>query len=250
MIYGLYHSAAGMLTNEYRQAVLANNIANADTVGFKRDVVAFAERVPATSAGVRSGASADNLAGLSGGLWLGQTFTDFTETPKTYTANWSDVALEGPGFLVVSVNGEALLTRDGRLRMNADGQLVAAADGAHVLGRGGGPIQLNPRGGEPRIDEEGRIIQDGTIVAELELVDYEDYAMLRKAGATRFLAPADGAYRASALVQSGYTEASGAQPIRELVDLMAASQAYQLNARMVALQDESLGRLINTVLQA
>ncbi len=57
MIYGLYQSAAGMLVNEYRQTVQANNLANADTVGFKPDVPVFAERVPARLAGRRAGPS-------------------------------------------------------------------------------------------------------------------------------------------------------------------------------------------------
>ncbi|MBK9120353.1 MAG: hypothetical protein IPM18_12245 [Phycisphaerales bacterium] len=70
MIFGLYHSAAGMMTTEYRQSVLANNLANAETVGFKRDVATFAERLPATLAGLQQGASAVDLEGLSGGCGL------------------------------------------------------------------------------------------------------------------------------------------------------------------------------------
>ena len=61
MIYGWYNSAAGMMVNEYRQGVLANNLANADTVGFKRDVAVFAERMPASIAGRRHGPSAAGL---------------------------------------------------------------------------------------------------------------------------------------------------------------------------------------------
>jgi flagellar basal-body rod protein FlgF len=250
MIYGLYESAAGMMTNEYRQAVLANNIANADTVGFKRDIATFAERVPACLAGDRKGPSAVDLAGLSGGLWLGQTYTDFSDAPKVRTDNPYDIALEGPGFLVVEHAGHREYTRDGRMLKAPDGSLVAATDGSPVLGRGGVPIRLNPYGGAPSVDTEGRVVQDGAVVGELEVVDFENYALLRKVGDARFVAPDDRFVPAAALVQSGYLENSGVRPVPELVSMMEASQAYQFNARMVTLQDDSAGKLISTLLHA
>src|SRR3989442_9991693 len=79
VIYGLYQSAAGMMTSEYAQSVLANNLANADTVGFKRDVAVFAERLRADQAGRRDGPTAEGLGSLSGGTWLGRTDVDFSE---------------------------------------------------------------------------------------------------------------------------------------------------------------------------
>jgi len=249
MIYGLYHSAAGMLTNEYRQSVFANNIANADTVGFKRDMATFAERTPAWATGEREGPSAASLAGLSGGMWLGATTTDHTEAAKTKTGNWHDVALEGPGFLAVQVDGQRLFTRDGRLMMDADGNLVAVSDGSPVLGRGGMPIRLNPRAGQTSIDSDGRISQDGGVVAELDVVDFANYEALRKVGAARFAAAEDEALPAMALVRSGYVEQSGAQPLTELVSMIEASRAYQINTRMISLQDAGVGKLISTLLK-
>lgn len=249
MIYGLYNSAAGMLTSEYRQAVLANNIANADTVGFRRDIATFAERVPARVAGIRHGASAVDLAGLSGGMWLGETFTDHTAGTTVATGNPYDVALDGPGFLAVEVDGQTLYTRDGRMTRRSDGLLVAASDGAPILGRGGMPIRLNPQGGDISVDTQGRVQQDGAIVGELELVDFADYGTLRKAGAARFTGPAEGTAEAAVLVQAGYVESASVQPVNELVSMIQAAHAYQMNARMIALQDESAGKLINVVLR-
>ncbi len=248
MIYGLYNSAAGMMVSEYRQSVLANNIANAETVGFKRDVATFAERLPEAQAGGRDGPSDPGMAGLSGGTWLGRTFTDHSPAAKTQTGMWSDVSLDGPGFLAVQAGGQRLYTRDGRMTMDADGALVAASDGAPILGRGGLPIQLNPHGGEPTIDSDGRIRQNGAVVAELEVVDFADYDVLRKAGAARFTAPDSALVGSPALVRSGFLENSGVQPLGELVSMIEASRAYQLNARMVGLQDETIGKLISTVL--
>jgi flagellar basal-body rod protein FlgG len=251
MIYGLYNSAAGMLTTDYRQGVLANNIANADTVGFKRDIAVFAERIPASQAGRREGPSARDIAGLSGGLWLGKTHTDFAEGQKLQTDQWHDLSLDGPGFFVVQVDDGPQYTRDGRFIMDQDGWLRAATDGAPVLGRGGRPVRLNPFGSREnvRVDDVGHIFQDDALVGQLALADFRDYGALRKVGASRFVAPENSAIDAAALVHMGYVESSSVSPIHDLVNMLEASRAYQMNAQMVTLQDQTVSRLIGTALR-
>lgn len=252
MIYGLYNSAAGMMTMEYRQDVLANNIANSDTVGFKRDIAVFAERLPAELAGLRQGASAEEVRGLSGGMWLGRTHTDFGEGGTVQTGGRLDVALEGPGFLTFEVDGRPVYTRDGRMTLTPNGQLVSAVDGSAVVGRGGVPILLSPLGNREtiQIDEDGRVFQDGLQVGQLQLVDFEEYGALTKIGAQRFAAAEGAGFAAAALVRAGYLETSGVQPLPELVSMIEASRAYEINARMISLQDQSIGQLISTVLRA
>ena len=252
MIYGLYQSAAGMMTNEYRQNVLANNVANAETIGFKRDVPVFAERIPADLAGLREGPSAESLAAMTGGIWLGRTETDFSAGGLVSTENPLDVALDGPGFLAVQVGDEVQFTRDGRFTTTPNGQLVAISDGAPILGVGGTPLMLDPRAGldHVQIDEDGRIFQDERYVGQFQLADFDNYSTLRKVGAQRFTAPDNTAVAAPALVRNGYLETSGADALPELVDMIEASRAYQINAQMVTLQDQTASRLISTVLRA
>lgn len=247
MIYGLYHSAAGMLTNEYRQAVLANNLANADTVGFKRDVAIFAERRRADDAGFRTNASDSATDGLSGGVWLGATHTDFTDGKFVRTENPLDVALEGPGYLMVERDGVPLLTRDGRMMMDRGGRLISAADGSPMLTDNGAPIVLNPNARNTSIDETGRISQDGAIVGELGVVNVEDHRQLVKAGSGRWLAEKATRVPSTASVHSGFVESSTVDPVPALVDMIEASRAYQINAQMLSLQDQTLGRLISDV---
>jgi len=244
MIYGMYESAAGMMVNEYRQGVLTNNIANADTTGFKRDIAVFSERLTAQDAGQRSGTGADALRDLSGGVWLGRSEIDFSEGALQHTANPLDVALAGPGFLMVEDEHGRQLTRDGRMLRQPDGRLVAAADGAAILGVGGARLSVSPTGGEISIDERGRLFQDGRFAGQLAVMDVDDYLALRKVGASRFAVDGAQPRPVATDVISGAVERSGAEPVREMVSMLEAARVYQLNAQMLTLQDQSLGRLI------
>lgn len=250
MIYGLYQSAAGMMVNEYRQNVLANNIANADTAGFKRDVATFAERLPAWEAGQRSGPTAEGLTDLTGGLWLGRTHTDFAPGALQQTGEALDVALDGPGFFVVQHNGREAFTRDGRFVLDARGQLRAASDGAPVLGIGGAPIFLNPRAETTSFNQDGDILQNGRRVGRLALADFDDYDQLLKVGASRFERGDARPVVFGARLQPGHIERSGTEPVQEMVSMIEAARAYQLNAQMVSLQDQTVGRLISQVAAA
>ncbi|MGD8453443.1 MAG: flagellar hook-basal body protein [Phycisphaerae bacterium] len=245
MIYGLYHSAAGMMTREYEQNVIANNLANAETVGFKQEVAVLAEREPESVSGGRQGPSAVGLEALSGGLWLGQTYTDWSQGTLVETGNEMDVALDGPGFLVTEADGRVLYTRDGRLMVDDTGQVRSATDGAPMLGPSGAPVQVNPFGGKPSCDEDGRVVQDGVIVGQLAVVDFADRDALRHAGSGRFDAGETATIPSVARVLSGKVEASSVDPVQELVGMIETARAYEINARMLSLQDQSASRLIN-----
>lgn len=249
MIYGIYESAAGMLVNEYRQGVIANNLANAETPGFKRDMALFAERDPARVAGERAGRGDGLLDPLTGGVWLARTETDFRPGAFQHTGQPLDAAIDGPGFFVVNAAGRNLATRDGRFVRDLYGHLVAASDGAAVMGVGGQPLRLNPRGGDPVIDEAGRVFQDRALIGQVALVDFADYATLRKAGAGRFELEGQQTLTPPSRVAQGYVEGSGVEAVRELVQMIEASRAYQLNASMLSLQDQTSGRLVNSLTQ-
>ncbi|MGE0481718.1 MAG: flagellar hook-basal body protein [Phycisphaerae bacterium] len=250
MIQGLYQSAAGMLTNEYRQSVVANNLANADTVGFKRDIATLAERLPAARAGERNGPSNEALDALSGGVWLGRTYTDFSPGAFQTTDNPLDLALEGPGFFAVEKDGQRLYTRDGRIVRDPAGRLLSAADGAAILDEGGRPIVVNPHAPPPFIDETGALWQNGATVGRVGVFDFEHPGALQKAGASRFSAGEQTPLRVYPGVRGGHVELSGVQPVSELVSMIEASRAYQLNAQMITLQDQAAGRLITFVASA
>jgi flagellar basal body rod protein FlgG len=236
-----------MLTGEYRQSVIANNLANAETVGFKRDIASFMERDPARLAGERVGPSNELYDAMTGGVWMARTVTDHSEGTPMQTNVETDVALNGPGFLMVGDGGKALLTRDGRMIVDPFGNLVAATDGKPILGDGGFPIRVNPRGERLSINEDGWISQDGTVVARLALVDVADKDRMLKEGATRFSTDPQNYQPALARVMQGHLELSSVEAVKEMVSMIEASRAYQLNAQMVTLQDQTAGRLLSIV---
>lgn len=250
MIYGLYQSAAGMLVSEYRQNVIANNVANADTIGFQRDLAVFSERDTAANEGLYDGDSAEHLRGLSGGQWLGRTHTDFRGGRRVSTDSPTDVALNGPGFFAVRSDGRTLFTRDGRFIADVRGRLVSATDGAEVLGRGGTSISTNPRGGPVTIDVEGRVLQDNMPIGRLEITDFADYAALRKVGASRVDAGDQQPIPSPADVEHNVLELSTVEAIPEMAAMIEASRSYQMNAQMISLQDQTISRLISTVSRA
>jgi flagellar basal-body rod protein FlgG len=250
MINGIYQSAGGMLVNEYRQNVIANNIANADTVGFQRDLAVFAERPNAARDGQWNGASAASLDDASGGTWLGRTHIDFRGGHRVSTGEPLDAALNGQGFFAVNSGGRTLYTRDGRFALDSNGVLVAASDGAPIVGRGGLPIRTDPSRGNVTIDSGGRVLQNNDVMGQLQIVDFANPFALQKAGAARLDAGNQPPIDSPADVEHKVLEQSTVEAIPEMTAMIEASRAYQMNAQMISLQDQTLARLISTVSRA
>jgi len=246
MIYGLWQSAAGLQAQEYRQAIIANNLANAETPGFKADRVAFQERLNAAVTGGDLRVSHPVLDAMTGGLYETPVYTDFAQGSLVPSNNDLDVGLDGEGFLVVQTPDGARYTRDGRMMMNAGGMLVHAVSGAAVLDGEGQPIFLDPSiKGRINIDESGRISQGRIPAGRLGMVDFPDTRKLEKVGQDLFAADGIRPVEARPAVKQNAYEASGVEPITALVEMIAAGRAYESNARMISLQDESLGRMVS-----
>jgi flagellar basal-body rod protein FlgF len=251
MTYGLWLSAGGMQVNEYRQSVMANNLANTDTVGFKRDLAVIHERRPQRGTNPADARYSNPLLDpLSGGAWTRPTFTSFGQGGLTETGRALDVALEGDGFLVAGDGTDRRYTRDGRMTLDPDGMLrLAAGEGRFaVLDAAGVPIVLDRALGEPSIGRDGSIRQNNQTVAQLGLVDFADRTALRKSGHSLFEQVGETKIQPARVdVLGGYVESSTADAMRGLVDMIEVSRAYELNARMVTLQDTTLGAAVTRV---
>jgi flagellar basal body rod protein FlgG len=254
MNYGLYLSATGVLTNLHRMDVLANNLANVNTAGFKPDAVITRQRLPARLEGPANADPQWMLERLGGGQLLEPTRTIHAQGRLIETGNELDVAIDGDGFLVVSGDassggGRTLLTRDGRLTINSAGELVQASTGRRVLEASGRPIQLATD--QPAsIRSSGEIEQGGEVVGAIRLVDVPDSRSLRKVGdnlyrpddaSARRLAPARGS-----LVQ-GAIEGSAVDPIITLNAMLSATRGAEANTKLMQYADNLMGQAINTL---
>src|ERR1700683_4410302 len=134
MIYGMYLSATGVLTNSYRQDVIANNIANSETAGFKRDLAQVRQRATAASERGGIGFSSDPLmANIDSGMFMSPTSIDMTAGEYEPTGNNLDVAIQGDGYFAVQKNGQTHVTRNGQFLINRDGQLVLSNEPSQTV---------------------------------------------------------------------------------------------------------------------
>ncbi|HEY4759142.1 MAG TPA: flagellar hook basal-body protein [Thermoguttaceae bacterium] len=249
MPYGFYISAEGANAQSYRLDVIANNLANIDTVGFKRDLATFQARyAQAIDKGLVIPGSGD-LDDVGGGTLVRQTKTDFSPGQVKRTQNPSNLAILGDGFFVVKKGDETLLTRAGNFEINSRGELVTP-QGHAVLDDSGTPIVLNLDIKDWQISDTGALIQ-GDSSRNLAIVKPASNADLVKHGENLFrsstqpqaLAPAE------RRVASGYLEMSDVQPALEMTALIEASRLLELNINMMRTQDQTLGALVNRVLK-
>jgi flagellar basal-body rod protein FlgF len=252
MIYGLYQSAAGIQASSYRQDVIANNIANAETAGFKRDIALFDQRLTEAQArrGDPSSMSSDPLLeNIGGGLLAHPTLVDTRQGDLEPTGNPLDVAIEGRGFfLVTNVKGEKFLTRNGQFSTDRNGTLILAnTDGDKVLDDRGQPIRLPQGAGQVTVARDGTISAGRKPLARVGLYDVDDADALTKQGGTLLAFNNQPLKPGAGILRSEFIERSNVDPTTELAELMDTQRQLEANANMIRYQDQTLGRLVNEV---
>jgi flagellar basal-body rod protein FlgF len=264
MIYGLYLSASGVIASSHRQDVVANNLANAETTGFKRDVPLFQQRLSEaeqrrTSGGPRAW-SDDNLENIGGGLFVLPSSPDLSAGVMERTDSALDVAIEGDGYFAVRSTGKASitggpsaaetsLTRNGQFMVDRKGFLVLGTEqGQQVLDINRQPIRLSAEGGVPAVGKDGTITQDGEPVGRIGVFNVADRAKLIKQGGTLLsYAEPGGITRTEATLHGEFLERSNVDPTSELTELMKAQRLLEANANMIRYQDQTLQKLVNEV---
>lgn len=216
---GLYVSLSGQLALQQRLDTIANNIANANTPGFRAEGVTFATVL--SRQGVAYSAT-------------GKTTFSNASGPIVQTGNPLDVAVKGDAYLSVATPGGIVLTRDGRMRVSAAGELETM-QGHQLLDAGGAPIRINPAIGEVAIIANGTIFQNGNVVGTLALLRVPpDATLSRAAGGLVADRPAElvGDFSSTGLVQ-GYIENANVNSLLEVTRLVGVSRAFEaLNASL------------------
>ncbi|MBU0509509.1 flagellar basal-body rod protein FlgF [bacterium] len=234
MIKGIYTSATAMRQGVLRQEMTAANLANAGTSGFKRDQLFVEEMASAESADT-------NPMQLRPRQW-----TDFSSGALDPTGNTLDFALQDRGFFVVSDGTNEQYTRNGHFERSADGLLVDTL-GRAVQGEGG---DITLPSGLVTVSSGGEISVNGAIIDRLRVVNFEDPQSLRRAEGSAFVpgpdtppaVPVD-----APTVRQGFLETSNVDTVREMVDMIAISRAYEINARVITAQDNTLRQTVNEV---
>lgn len=259
VLRGMYTGASAMMAQQVRTDVLANNLANVNTVGFKRESVvqsAFPDMLlrrvfDPVGAGANAGAFYGGgydprpvIGRLGTGAYVEGTWTVHADGPLQWTDNPLDVALVGPGFFVIETDDGVRLTRDGRFTLTQDGTMVTRS-GLPVLGQDGGPIQVVGR--DVAIDESGQVHVDGQIVATLQVVDVADVQSLRKQGEGLWaLTDEAGPLQpAAARIHAGYVEQANVSAVQSMVELISAYRAYEASQKVIQAYDETLGKVVN-----
>jgi flagellar basal body rod protein FlgG len=248
MPYGLYISAAGANAQGERLKVLANNLANVDTVGFKRELAILQARHAEAIAQGEDSPGSGSINDVGGGVHVAETITDFSRGTLRHTNIDTDMAIDGKGFFLVEKEGEALLTRAGNFHFGNDGQLLTD-QGYAVLSSDREPVVVDPR--QPwRMNDRGVIEQAGTLIP-LALVQPHSLGDLAKAGENLFapLAQVSPVPADARRIVGGYLEQSTVRPALEMMELIETSRAYEANIRMIQSQDQMLGSLVSRALR-
>lgn len=273
MLKGLYTAYTGMLNEQHRMDVMTNNLANADTNGYKKEgttsqafdtVLAYKIKdlsepgnLPKSLGTARTydEDAVDNAdrwvsrTGMNLGVKIGENYTDYSVGPIKETGNTFDLAISDSGFFAIQYTNKAgetsiKYTRDGNFTMNSQGYLVTQ-DGDYVLDEDGRRIQMDPLL-SVSIDRSGRITQDGEEVAIIGLTDFEDYDYLERFG-ENFFQPVDGATQieCESQIYSGYLETSNISIVTEMVNMITIQRQYESNQKVITTYDETLDTAVN-----
>ncbi len=261
MVKGLYTAYTGMLNEQNRLDILSNNLANADTNGYKKEGTTsqtFADELAIKIKDTSYYSMPQRLGTMSMGVHIGETYTDYSQGNFSVTENATDFALDGDGFFAIAYTDKAgntsvKYTRDGAFVVNTAGYLVTK-DGDFVLNQNGAlngdpaqRIQLDPNA-EITVDEDGNIYQNNVQVATLGVVDFEDYNYLAKYGENMYDLVDGGVRVASdAAVNQGCIEASNINIVSEMVDMITITRAYQAGQKVINAIDETLDKAVNQV---
>jgi len=251
MPYGLYISAEGAAAQAQRLEVIANNLANVDTAGFKQDVPMFQARFAEAIQRGQATPRDQSINDLGGGVKVAEVETDYSAGTFQPTNSPLDMAINGQGFFHIrGRDGQVCLSRAGNFQLDATGKLVTASGHHPVLDQQNTDIVL--AADQPwSVSPDGFVSQAGTLKA-LGLSQPKSLGDLVKVGDNMFrlLAPPIPVPLSERQVRQGYLEMSGASPVRQMMAMIESTRGFEANARMIQSQDNALGTLISRVLKA
>ena len=254
MVRGLFTAWNGLETEQKRLDVIANNMANSATVGFKAENVtnqAFKDVMTIKVKDISNGFIDQEIGTMSRGVKIGEVYSDYSQGSLRETGNDFDIALSGKGFFAISVtdakgNTSTKYTRDGLFTMDRNGNVVDC--NGNRLQTESGTLQVPTDASRIAIDSSGNVFADDVYVDTIKVVDFVDYNY-REKFADNMYGTVDGAkeIKSNASVIQGYTEQSNVNVIGEMVEMINITRAYEANQKVMQTIDSSLDQVVNTV---
>jgi flagellar basal-body rod protein FlgF len=249
MNIGLYQSASSLSALERWQDAVAQNITSSQTSGYRKRTVEFSSEVAGKwniDPEARNAGAENEINAVFTHANNGINFLNGETQP---TRRELDVAIEGDGFFEVrQTDGSMAYTRSGEFRLRPDRTLVNSAN-LEVMTDGGSPLVLLPGGGTININRDGTVSQGTTVLGKLSIQRFANPAALIPAAGDMFLAGA-GSGKSTVddpeIIQ-GYLEQSNVQPLREMVDLVLISRAYEANQKIITSVDQQMQKTLDAL---
>jgi flagellar basal-body rod protein FlgG len=260
MLRAFSTAATGMTAQQTMVDVIANNLANVNTIGFKRSQTDFQDllyiKLRESGAEVASGIKTPGGLEVGSGVRVASTVKVFSPGEFQNTGRKLDIAIRGDGFLQVTLpNGDIRYTRDGALQLNANGQLVTTTgyfiEPAITIATDAVSIDIGKDGSVNVTDAAGT----SSVVGTIQLVRFPNPSGLSNEG-DNLLAETEASGTATTgtageggfgTIQSGFLEKSNVQMVTELVNLITAQRAYEINSRAIKAGDDMLKTANNMV---
>ena len=239
MVRGIFYSSSAMQYLDEKMDIVSNNIANANTNGFKRSGVAFNMHMVAEQAKLRDQIFTDPLP--KGEI---KSYVEYTQGHLQQTTNPLNFALEGSGFFSVQTPQGTAWTRDGAFSMNEEGFLTTM-DGYYVLGTYG-PIRVE--GKSFSVSDMGDIVVDNQIVNKFQVQDFDINDVIQRGdnlffAKDEFIDITDG----NAFVKQGYLEGSNVSIVKEMIEMIAINKQYQANDKAIKTNDDALQKAVRDI---
>jgi flagellar basal-body rod protein FlgF len=234
---GLYVALSAQVALERRLNTIADNVANASTVGFRATGMKFEDVV--------SGLGQKSVSFTSSG----DTFMSTAPGALRETGNPFDFAIQGDAWFGIETPAGTVMTRDGRFSMLDTGDLVTL-QGYPVLDAGGAPIQLDPQNGPPTAGADGALRQQGQLVGALGLYNFdagENFIRYANSGIVPMGAPEPVVDRNDIGVAQGFLEESNVNPMLEITRLISVQRNFENIAASIRSTDQTLGDAISTL---
>ena len=246
MTRGVYTAAAGMLANQAAQDTIAQNLANANTTGYKEDVPRF-ESFLSEPVSRLSPADRLSIGTIGSGAGLKDETTNFSQGGLQQSGNPLDVALTGDAALVIQSPQGPRLSRDGSLTLDAQGTLIQSATGEPVLSDGSQTLSVPAKTKSIVISPQGDLTADGVKIGRIQMASLSAAVSPVKVGDNQYSVSSLQPASPTATMRQGFLESSNVSIVKEMVSMISIMRAYETNQKMLQAEDDTTGKATGEV---